>query len=182
MMTTKIIDHDKHWDMARQRQSDLARLIGERYLNGAPLISPTPDFSWPPSSLMESVEMIYDKSVEELGWWMVAQQIQEAIDHAWLLKMNKRPWYELVGFVTEPYLSAEEAAKVVKRLLAIRPLKWFIKVHVLPTELSAWNPGRTVPIVVLMAANVDMKEFAQWALISTAKALDWDQQLSNDWD
>jgi hypothetical protein len=150
------------------RQRALAKEIGVRYCKGLPLKPFRPgDFGFPPASII-STEFIYDKQVWELGWWLVAERLRaanfEIIDHAWLLQADKGPWFELIGFVSEPYLKPEDAATVLRDVLGSSPFHELFATHILPTELSAWNPGGALPVAVLLHPDAEPRDFTLWTL------------------
>lgn len=90
-------------------------------------------------------------------FYVVAERLQRAaamklvIDHAWWLEAGVPP-HEPWGFITEPYLN-EEVAQNLGAFLGRKYEDWGVTVCVLAKAESAWNPGRCVPIVVLLRSG-----------------------------
>lgn len=98
-------------------------------------------FSPPPMPLHEQ---FFDARMCDAVWWPVATMLGH-IDHAWLFGMRdgcKEPW----GFVTEPYLSEEEANAAVY-LATDRMPDWGVTFQVWGKEHSSWNPGGCMVII-----------------------------------
>jgi hypothetical protein len=105
--------------------------------------------------------MLADQPMWRVPFYVIARRMMAAsfdlppvgtvIDHAWWLLVDndtKEPW----GFVTEPYITPSQAEWLAE-LMSRQHIDWGIGVMVLPQAQSAWNPGSTVPIVVMSSAG-----------------------------
>jgi hypothetical protein len=106
----------------------------------------------PFSALMLTDQMLADQPMWHVPFYALAHRMEIAtshhhlIDHAWWLLVadrTKEPW----GFVTEPYISQEEAERLASLITRLRS-GWGVRAKAWPAELSPWNPGATVPITV----------------------------------
>jgi hypothetical protein len=126
------------------RQRELANWIGAQIYRGSPLLVPLgrhSSFSPPPMPLDDNY---LDARLCDAAWWAVASILGD-IDHAWLFGWpdgTKEPW----GFVTEPYLSEDQAQSIVGKA-DLMMTGWGVEFIVLPKAQSTWNPNQCVPIV-----------------------------------
>lgn len=160
-----------HEDGARARQRDLAKLIGEKFHDGARLIPLDRHSSFGGSPAVW--DCWHDRRIHELAWWAVGQKLAQAadpsrvIDHAWLAGYAEPP-HEPWVLITEPYIAAEKAEAVVRA--ANRAMAdWDVRVHLLPEAMSAWNPGGCRPIIATFtpeSGGVDqfMGKTLRWAI------------------
>lgn len=107
------------------------------------------------SNGMSPDQFLADQEMWRVPFYMIAKAMdnvlphhRRVIDHAfWLVAYDpkKKIKYEPWGFVTEPYLELSMAKEIKKKL---DYSDWGVKIEVLPQEMTAWNPGSTIPIAV----------------------------------
>lgn len=99
-------------------------------------------------------QLLADQQMWHVPFYVVGHRMRElgehghVIDHAWWLIADAsggEPW----GFVTEPYMD-ERRSQAAARLVTREHRGWGIEAWALPKARSAWLPGSTVAIVVIV--------------------------------
>jgi hypothetical protein len=167
------------WDDVYRRRRDLSKQVAhELGISSFGLTAGIKeDFSLPYSS---DEEFWADRQLWSIPFMIVGQRMYalaeqyrlhyHIIDHAWWLIADDRggePW----GFVTEPYITMEDAEQIVGPL-NMQMQDFGITIKVWPTEKSPWNPNSTTPIVTTIASGM-LREALRFGLQAVLEDLDW---------
>jgi len=149
------------------RQIELAKRVGLEFRQ-CPDIKPLGRHGSFNDNALPTWHFWHDEPIDKLVWWVVAQEINFTkecsgfFDHAWLFGHTGakfEPW----GFVTEPYMSDQDAIQVAQAVQSCLR-GWGLDVHALSAEASSWNPGACPPIVVVQTRDADIVAFYRRAL------------------